>query len=94
MTPLAEDYDDLIVALRAPIGSKSKETIDAIAGIRDRYSSKILGVFLRALSVRLVVAVNPEAMQQNSSRYVKSDKPHFREETAPHGAVSGRRRLR
>ena len=79
MTPLAEiiDYDGLVVALRARADQLevSRETISDLAGLPDRYASKLLslrhvrrigleslGPLLDTLGVRLVLIEDGDAL--------------------------------
>jgi len=79
-------YDDLVAALRARAEALnvSRETLDEVAGLPSRYSSKLLspnpirslgrvslGAMLGALGVKLVLMEDGEAMEKIRSRLVK-----------------------
>jgi hypothetical protein len=79
------DYDSLIQALRARANelSISRETIDNLAGLPDRYANKVLstggrkrigmqslGLLLGALGLKLIAVPDEEALARNRSRMV------------------------
>jgi hypothetical protein len=85
------DYASLIEAmrLRAEQLGISRETISEIAGLPDRYASKILslkcvrrvgmqslGPLLDALGLKLVAIPDEEALARNRLRYVPRDAAH------------------
>jgi hypothetical protein len=87
IAPIAEirEYRDLILALRMRADQLdiSRETIDIVAGLPDRLTSKLLtlspiknigmaslGPLLGALAMKLVAIPDPEALERNRSRYV------------------------
>lgn len=93
MQPLAEitDYNSLLAALRARADELqiSRETIDAVAGLPERYSNKLLslsmikrigmtslGPLLGALSLKLIAVSDDEAFERNRPRYEPRDKAH------------------
>ena len=95
MTPLAEitDYDTLVVALRARADQLevSRETISDLAGLPDRYASKLLslrhvrrigleslGPMLSALGLKLIVVEDQAALKRCGSRLVKRNKSQVR----------------
>jgi hypothetical protein len=95
MTPLAEiaDYDDLLRALRARADhlEVSRELIDNLAGLSDRYASKVLslsktkrigletlGPILGALGMKLIAVQDDAALERNRPRMVKRNKSQVR----------------
>jgi len=92
-------YSDLILVLRTRADELqlSRETIDAIAGLPERYASKVLslrgvrrigmqtlGPLLAALGMKLIAVEDEAAMKRNQSQYVKRDDPHTRSAKARH----------
>jgi hypothetical protein len=95
MTPIAEivNYDGLVLALRERANALdvSRETISEVAGLPDRYASKLLslrhvrrigldsqGPLLNTLGVRLVLVEDPSAIERNRSRLVKRNASQVR----------------
>lgn len=93
--PLAEitDYDSLIAALRVRADQLeiSRATIDDIAGLCDRYASKILslskakrigletlGPILGALGLKLIAVQDDEATERYRARRVKRNASQVR----------------
>ena len=91
--PLGEisDWDGLIVALRARQETLniSHEQLSALAGLPDRYSSKVLsttgrrrigansfGPLLGALGLKLIAVEDLAAIKRNRYRFVARDKAH------------------
>lgn len=94
--PIAEvvDYDTLILAmrLRADQLNVSRETIDEIAGLCDRYAAKLLsrqpvkrlglgtlGPVLSALGMKLIAVPDPDALERYRDRRVERNATRVRE---------------
>jgi hypothetical protein len=87
---VVKSYDDLHHALRARAETLdlSRETIDAISGVSQGYSSRLLsdpptkrlsfdlvGIFLSALGLRLQLVEDPDAFERFTRRAAKRQHP-------------------
>jgi hypothetical protein len=92
-------YDDLWRALRNRVDNLgiSQGNVDALLGHADGYAQKVLSLsktrrlgmetlagFLSALSVKLVILEDPDALERNRSRYKQRDVPHYRAARSGH----------
>jgi hypothetical protein len=90
-------YDDLISALRARADQLaiSREAISELAGLPDRYAAKVLslgqvkrigmaslGPLLGALSLKLIVISDDEALERNRGHYATRDAAHLKSANA------------
>ena len=94
-----KDYSDLVLVLRARTDELqiSRETIDHLCGLPDRYATKLLslrhvrrigleslGPLLDVLGIKLIPVIDEAAMLRHESRRIPRDEAHWRSATARH----------